>query len=136
MKGLFPMPLQLVGKVMDLQLERQNIVMSNMANVDTPHYKAKRLEFEEDLQSALGLELRGKLSLTENGHIPSTFDPKKFSGDVSSIWRPHVLLGEDRVDLDKEMAKMAKNSMMYNALTTVIKKNYEGLKNAIMEGQK
>ena len=44
--------------------------------------------------------------------------------------------GEDRVDLDKEMATMAKTNLHYSALTTVIRSKFEGLKQIITEGQK
>ena len=47
MKGLFETHLNLVGRVMDMQLQRQNVVMSNVANVKTPGYKPLELEFEK-----------------------------------------------------------------------------------------
>ena len=53
MKGLFERNFGVVEKVLDMRLQRQNVVMSNIANVNTPKYKARRLEFEEDLQKAI-----------------------------------------------------------------------------------
>ena len=44
--------------------------------------------------------------------------------------------GEDRVNLDKEMTKMAKATLQYNALTTVVSKGFEGIKTIIQEGSK
>ena len=46
-----------------------------------------------------------------------------------------MVKGEDSVDLDKEMAKLSKNTLMYNALTTIIKKNFEGMTKVISEGK-
>lgn len=136
MRTLFPNYGELVGKVMDMQLERQNVVMSNIANARTPGYKALRLEFEDDLQAALGRDAKGKLSKTSSGHTPASFDPNTFTDTFHKEFQPHVVHGMDRVDLDKEMATMSKNNMMYSALTTVLKKHYEGLNTAIMEGTK
>jgi flagellar basal-body rod protein FlgB len=47
-----------------------------------------------------------------------------------------VVHGEDVVDLDKEMGAMAKNTLMYNALTDIMAKNLTGLQTAIQEGSK
>jgi flagellar basal-body rod protein FlgB len=121
---------------MDMQLKRQNVVMSNLANVRTPGYKPRVLEFEKELQSALGLDARGKLSHTAVGHIPSVFDPETFGPEWDKKFIPREVHGEDRVDLDKEMALMAKTSLNYNALTTVIRSNFDGLRQLITEGSK
>lgn len=136
MKSLFEPHVQLVGKVMDMQLQRQNVVMSNIANVRTPGYKPRELEFEKELQSALGLDAKGRMTITEKQHMPAVFDPEGFGPEWSKTFKPRVVHGEDRVNLDKEMTKMAKASLQYNALATVIKGNFEGIKTIIMEGQK
>lgn len=136
MKGMFEPQVGLVGKVMGMQLDRQNVVMSNIANMRTPGYKARRLEFEEQLQSALALDQRGKISRTHEKHVPVAFNENGFSADMEKALHPHFVHGEDRVDLDKEMATMAKTSLHYSALTTVMKSNFEGLRNIITEGQK
>lgn len=136
MKSLYEPNMNLVGKVMDLHLQRQNVVISNIANVRTPGYKPRELEFESQLQSALGLDAKGRMTRTSGEHMPATFDPEGFGADWTKSINPRIVHGEDRVNLDKEMTKMAKASLQYNALTTVIRGNFEGLKNIIMEGQK
>ena len=136
MKGLFEHHLALTSKVLDMRLMRQNVVMSNLANIDTPNFKARRLNFEEDLQRALNMDARGKLSKTDTHHVPSVFDSENFGPNMESEMPYRIIHGEDNVDMDKEMAAMAKNTMMYNALTTVLKHNFQGLQTAISEGQK
>lgn len=136
MKTLFDTNLQLTGRVLDMRIMRQNVVMSNLANFTTPKYTAKRLEFEADLQSALNLDARGKMSRTKSDHMPSVFTADSFGPDMVNNLRHRVIAGEDNVDLDKEMAVMAKNTLMYNALTTVLKSKFEGLKTVIGEGGK
>lgn len=136
MKSLFEGHILLTGKVLDMRLARQNVVMSNLANITTPKYKARRLEFEQDLQSALNRDARGKMTRTEGGHMPSVFDAETFGPDLIKGFKHRVIHGEDNVDLDKEMAVMAKNTLMYNALSTVLKKNFEGLNTVISEGAK
>ena len=136
MKSLFETHLNLVGRVMDMQLQRQNVVMSNVANVKTPGYKPLELEFEKELQSALNIDARGKLSRTSQEHMPAVFDPEGFRPEWNKAFKPRVVHGEDRVNLDKEMTKMAKATLQYNALTTVVSKGFEGIKTIIQEGSK
>lgn len=136
MKSLFGTHVELSAKVMDMQLKRQNVISSNLANVKTPGYKRRTLEFEDDLQKALDLDAKGKLARTSENHIPAAFDPNSFGPEWNKVFKPRVVHGEDQVDLDQEMADMAKNNMSYNTLATVLKKNFDGLTNIIMEGQK
>ena len=136
MKTLFEPHVNLVGKVMDMQLQRQNVIMSNIANVNTPRYQTRTLEFEDQLQKALGLDMEGRVTRTESGHMPAVFDVEGFNADWEKGIKPRVAHGEDRVNLDKEMTKMAKNTLQYNALAQVIKGNLDGVKNIIMEGSK
>lgn len=136
MKSLFGTDVKLVGKVLDMQLQRQNVVTSNMANVKTPGYKARKLMFEDELQAALGLNGKGKLTRTHEKHMPVIMDPDGFSAEWEKAFKPRVVHGEDRVNIDKEMATMAKTSLHYNALATVMKSRFEGLKTLIQEGQK
>jgi len=134
MKTMFEPHESLTEKVLDMQLMRQNIVASNMANLTTPNYKARRLEFEENLQSALNLDARGKMTRSDPGHIPAAFHPETFGPELEKDLPYRVIHGDDNVDLDKEMATMAKNTMRYNALTTVIKKGFDGLREIIADG--
>lgn len=135
MKGLFSTQMHLVGKVMDMQLQRQNVISSNMANVNTPKYKPRELEFENELQKALGLDMQGTLSRTSQEHMPTAFNPKGFQPEWFKQFKPRDIHGEDRVNLDKEMVKLAKNQLHYTALSQIITKNFEGVKNIIQEGR-
>lgn len=136
MKSLFDADIGLVGKVMDMQLQRQNVVAGNMANIKTPGYKARTLSFEDELQTALGLDAKGKVSRTNSRHMPAAFSPEGFGAEWHKAFKPRIIHGEDRVDLDKEMAVMAKTNLHYSALTTIIRSKFEGLKQIIAEGQK
>ena len=136
MKSMFDKDIHLVGKVLDMQLQRQNVVTSNLANLKTPGYKARKLMFEDELQAALGLDAKGKMSLTSDKHLPTAFNADGFGPELNKAFRPRVVHGEDRVDMDKEMAAMAKTNLHYSALTTIMRSKFEGLKNIITEGQK
>ena len=136
MSGLFKPHIQLTAKVMDMELQRQNVVMSNLANISTPNYKARTFEFEDQLQSALNLDARGKMTKTDSGHIPAVFDPNSFGPEWDKAFQPRVIFGADNVDMDKEMASMVKNNMHYSALSAIIKSSLTGIQKAIAEGSK
>jgi flagellar basal-body rod protein FlgB len=136
MKGLFEEHILVMEKVLDLRLQRQNVVMSNIANVTTRNYKPRSLPFEKDLQSALQLDATGKMARTDVHHLPSEFDVTGFQGKGLTEYKPRMVYGEDVVDLDKEMGAMAKNTLMYNAVSDIIAKNFAGLQTAIQEGSK
>ena len=136
MKGLFGSHINLTAKVMDMRLERQNTVMSNIVNVNTPEYKTKRLEFEDRLQKALDQDARGRMTRTNKEHMPVAFNPDGFQGEGVEALKARSVYGEDSVDLDKEMAIMTKNGLVYNALASVIQKNFNGIQKVIQEGGK
>ena len=135
MKSMFNSQIGLVSRVMDMQLQRQNVITSNLANVETPNYKPRELTFEKELQSALGLDARGEMTRTESAHMPTVFRPDSFGPEWDMAVKPRVVHGEDRVNIDKEMAKHAKNQLQYTALTQVMAKSFEGLNNIIMDGK-
>ena len=136
MKTIFSSNLGLLGKVMDLHMERQNVVMSNLANQDVAAYKARSLDFEKELQSALNTGDRGKVTRTSAGHMPTVFNAAGFEGNLEMGWKPRVVQGLDSVNMEKEMSVMAKNTLMYNALTDLTKKSFEGLQKVIVDGGK
>ena len=113
MKSLFPDHIDLTARVMDFQIQRQNIVSGNLANINTPGYKARTLEFEKDLQAALGISQNGPVSRTHPKHLPAKFSPDATEASVVRELNPRVVQGTDNVDLDRETATMAKNILMY-----------------------
>ncbi len=135
MKSLFSSQIGLVGTVMNMQLDRQNIIAGNLANIDTPNYKPRELSFEKELQTALGQDMEGQMSRTSTEHIPSTFDPSSFRPEWSEAFKPRLIHGEDRVNLDKEMAKHSKNQLQFTALAQVLTKTFEGIHTVIQDGK-
>ncbi|MDR3640742.1 MAG: flagellar basal body rod protein FlgB [Humidesulfovibrio sp.] len=136
MRGLFEEHLNVVAKVLDLRLQRQNVVMANIANISTPNYKARSLAFEDELQDAMNQDGKGQMARTDPRHLPTTFDVDGFQGKGATEFKPRMIYGNDSVDLDKEMSTMAKNTLMYNALSDIEAKDFAGLQTVIQEGGK
>lgn len=118
---------------MNLRLMNQNLISSNIANADTPGYKAKAMEFEGALREALDIGGGTQPAVTHEGHLshqptdavhPAIFD------DPNGV----ESLDGNTVDRSAEMAKMAENQLLYDASAEVLKRKLGMLKYAISEG--
>lgn len=119
---------KLAEAALDKRSLRQDLIASNIANVDTPFYRPKDVNFEQALAkeaNALFGEKRPKLELakTENGHMNKHEDMD--SDKATIFYRDGHLARNDgnSVDLDVEMGEQSKNGIMYNALVEGLKKN-------------
>jgi flagellar basal-body rod protein FlgB len=136
-QGIFTGVIPILEKVLDLRSMKHNSIVSNIANMDTPNYKTFDFIVEEELGKAMGARRIFELKKTQSGHLPARqirFDnvrPKV----VASPQYTHRADGNS-VDIDREMAKLAENSLMYNALAQILSKKFQGLKNAIEGGGK
>lgn len=103
---------QIIKKGLDASSMRQKAISSNVANVNTPGYKAEKVEFESELKKAIG---KGGLGMVGT-------DEKDLGGSVSSV-SPKVVRTEgsmnengNNVDIDNEMVNLAANEIYYSAL--------------------
>jgi len=105
---------------------RQDMIAGNIANVDTPFYKAKDIGFEEMLaKSAHLLEERQpklKMAKTDHQHLSPREETNVHKADI--FFRPNHGSRNDgnSVDLDVETTEMSKNSIMINAISAALKK--------------
>ena len=136
MPNIYGANADLLGKVMDLRLERQNLVMSNLANINVPGYKTRSMDFERELQNELGNQRVREAFKANAGASAGGFNAADYQAEVVKEFKPRTIYGADAVDLDKEMAVMTKNSLAYNTLVMLTQKNYEGIQKIIMEGGK
>lgn len=118
---------------LNLRLANQNVISSNIANADTPGYKAKAMEFESALRDALGVGRKVSPEETNPRHIaPHATDPvhPEIYDDPNGV----ESLDGNTVDRAAEMAKLAENQLLYDASTEMLKRKLGMLKYAITEG--
>ncbi|MDA9792943.1 flagellar basal body rod protein FlgB [Bacteriovoracaceae bacterium] len=102
---------------------RQELITSNIANAETPGYKAKRLDFESALARAIDVDGQMKLNTADDMHFDvgsGGFDNLK-----PEIYEdPNGVVSDDgnTVNREKEMAKMAENKIAYDAIVQLINK--------------
>ena len=68
--NIFGPTYDLLGKVLDLRSQRHILVSSNIANADTPRYKAVHIKFEDELKRALPSNDNLRLKTTHKKHVP------------------------------------------------------------------
>lgn len=104
---------QIIKNGLDASSMRQKVISSNIANVNTAGYKAEKVEFEDELNKALG---NGglKMSSTGGNHL---------GGKAAASVSPEVVRTEgsmnengNNVDIDNEMVNLAANEIYYSAL--------------------
>ncbi|WP_397537506.1 flagellar basal body rod protein FlgB [Rummeliibacillus pycnus] len=91
---------------------KQKTIAQNIANVDTPNYKAKDVSFSKMLSDAQDSYI--KAYRTNDKHIDFQTDPQ--TPGVYSYSNLSYRENGNGVDMDKEQASLAKNTIYYNAL--------------------
>jgi flagellar basal-body rod protein FlgB len=91
--------------------QRATLIANNLANVDTPNYKAQDLNFQDYLAASLKGSAQ-QIEVTSPSHIDTNAD---FSTTLSYRQVKHLSLDGNTVDKDVETTEFAKNSLNYQA---------------------
>jgi flagellar basal-body rod protein FlgB len=127
---------KITAKALDATWLRNDAIAQNIANVDTPGYKRKTVKFEEYLSDAIdGNGIKG--NLTDKRHIPiGTANVDDISIQVTEDNKSlSTRLDGNNVDIENEMALMAKNTIQYNTLIQRISGQFKTLRSVIKEGR-
>ncbi len=134
------------GKALMLRAERQRILASNIANVDTPGYVARDFKFADALQQATqGSSSLSKQTMSTSAQSSTYTNAKHiaFNTDTSSELDRGALgyslasqpsIDGNSVDLDRERAAFADNSIRYEATLRFINGHAKTMLSAI-QGQ-
>ncbi len=104
---LYDQPIPNLEKEIDYRVNRQSLISSNIANINTPNYRAFDLILNEKIKEP---------------RLVTTKTPIKEDGNS--------------VDLDLEMNKMTENQLMFTTITTTLSKRFEQLRSVIAEGRR
>ncbi|GED22842.1 flagellar basal body rod protein FlgB [Halomonas halmophila] len=121
-------------QALSLRHERQQVLASNIANADTPGYKARDMDFTSALERAMQKAGGGgeglALEQTASRHLPGQA-PALPRGDLLYRVPDQPSLDGNTVDMDRERAQFADNSVRYQAALTFIGRRIQGLKSAM-----
>ncbi len=119
--------LGVIERNLDVAWLRQEVISNNIANVDTPGYKASKVKFDTMLNQSLGMRK------TSHKHIS-----ERSNGlGVSIIQNSNTSIREDgnNVDVDAEMISLTKNTILYNTLIQNISSELSRIRLTIREGR-
>ena len=128
--------LKQLSMAMKLRAINQEVISSNIANINTPGYRCKNLDFQREIEKILTPDnFNLKLITTHKRHIAHNKEPlEELNPQVKECNTPVIGNDKNNVDLDREMAKLAKNQLLYNAYVQLFSKKVKMLKDTIMQG--
>ena len=135
MSKLFDRTSEGLAKSLDMRLLRHNITSANIANAETPGYNAKKIDFENELSRALQMEGIPGVESSSPEHFPTVEGAiNKVQADVYD--NPDINMNNDKntVDLEKEMATLTENSIIYKAAIELMRKKMAALRYSVTEG--
>lgn len=127
--------LAVLQQAMDLRTQRHQVLASNIANADTPNYKARDFDFSTAMDAAMQQQKPGlEMSRTSTQHLSGTAAD---NGPVKLAYRTETQSSVDgnTVDMDVERAQIADNAFHYEFLTQLISDKISGMRTAISSNQ-
>ena len=135
--GIFRTTISLLEKSLNLRSLQHRVLASNIANMDTPNYKAVELDVAEEMNKnrQQGTSPGIQLTRTRATHLPVNTNPTD-AVKIKIAKSPKFSLRGDgnTVDLDRTMGKVANNTLLYRTSAQLISRKFRGLKNAIKGG--
>ncbi len=113
---IFDTTLTQVERSLDVRLARQTVLSGNVANVDTPGFKPKDVDFmaamSQAMQSSESLDRTSHMHLDASGQFGEASSPSAFVKEVAG---GTPSFDGNEVDLDVTMSDMAQNAIQYGA---------------------
>ena len=127
----------LLGKALDVYSLRQKVISSNIANITTVGYRAKSVSFEDQISGAMQ---EGGLSqaVTNKGHMAGTTSDPVIAGPQvveapsgGSLSGDPLESGLNNVDIDSEMAGLAKNQIQFKFAARLLTTTFRDIQDSI-----
>ena len=99
---------------------KEKAISNNVANVDTPGYTAKTVDFQSTLEKALGTSSELAMETTDSRHLTSPAGSTRFA-ETNRTGGTARADGND-VDIDVELTDMSQTAIEYQALTESVSK--------------
>ncbi len=126
--------LQFHQQALNLRAYRQEVLASNIANADTPNYKARDIDFISALQGADGAaRTSGSLPLarTASGHLGGTAVDNPAAAPLLYRIETQSSVDGNTVNIDTERAAFAENAVQYEASLTFVNQFMRNIQSAL-----
>jgi len=127
---LFSGTISTLEQALNYASTKQKVISNNIANVDTPNFKAQDVSFKQVLNEKLE-------SLTVNRTDRRHFDFSMKNNTSTNIYTNNVSYNNsgNSVDIDKEMSNLATNQIYYNAVTERLSSKFQSIQNVVRGGR-
>lgn len=118
-------------KAMNVSKQRHSLLVSNVANLDTPGFKAKDLDFKAAMTKALNASQRMDLTKTNSGHMGPA------PGSLSSadiVEEEGEWNGYNWMNVDQVMTKLTENNLIYKTAAEALLRKIAVMKEVLREG--
>lgn len=127
--------LAFVQTALSLRAKRQEILAANLANADTPNYKARDLDFAAAMNSALGGRGGVELARTHAAHLSGDGAGGLAAGAVKYRTSLQPSLDGNTVDVNVERAQFAENTLHYQFLLERARSTFSKINSAMAPAQ-
>jgi len=117
MDSQFDKTMKLLSSMMDFRSQKHQLITSNVANIDTPGYTSKDLQFK----GIIGEEMQKQLVKTDKSHLSGQFTN-------AGLIDGEIVDSGERVNIETEMTNLAENHLMYNTSVELLSRKLRSLK--------
>lgn len=127
---IFDSTMHTLEQSLDYATKKNKLISNNIANVDTPNYKAKDIQFKQVLDQKV-TSLKGKTTHPKHISFSSSTSPYQVYAQQNSMFNHNG----NNVDIDKEMSKLAENQIYYQSLVDRLNGKFSLLQTVIKGGR-
>ena len=128
---IFDSAFSTVRKSLDLRMKQHGLSTTNLANQDTPEFKAKRIDFKSAFDRVLLEDASAEMKLTDARHINAL---PEGNATLETLEAPAWAEDGNSVNREEEMAVMVSNNLVYNASVEALSRKLAMLKYAASDG--
>ena len=123
--------LETLSSALQLRAARQQVIASNIANVDSPGYVARDIDFNAAMTNAMQAKTVPGLAQTSSGHLAITSTEGLIGSPMAYTVQTQPSLDGNSVDLDQQRANFADNAIRYESTLRFVNSHVKTMLSAI-----
>ncbi len=134
--NIFDKTMGVIERTLDLRSMRNRVIASNIANEETPGYRATDLHFQDAMAAATEGRLPIVLAATHGRHIGvQGHGIQQVTGKLAEVPAGDLPLDANSVNMELELAKLSDNAMQYNSAAAIMSIRLRQLMSAIRDAK-
>ncbi|MGG0669012.1 flagellar basal body rod protein FlgB [Sporosarcina koreensis] len=129
--NIYGSTISLLEQGLNFSSAKGKVISQNIANIDTPNYKSKHVDFKQMMHEAQSKPI----SAYRTNELHIDFSSKVSKPGIAKYADFNYRQDGNGVDMDKEQADLAANQIYYNALVDRLSSKFNSLQNVIKGGR-